>query len=76
MPTRRRTRYESNAKRIASFGLTDAKIWPKRCGGGWDRLEYAFYSEKTHFGLPAVENTLSSGEGVFRACERQNTLSN
>ena len=75
MPTRRGARHETNAKRITSIGVTVAKISPKRCGGARVWKEYAFCSEKTHFGLHCEENTLSNGESVFRACGRQNALS-
>src|SRR4051812_884975 len=50
MPTRRGARRETNAKRIASFGFTVAKISPKRCGGARVRLEYAFQNRKRTLG--------------------------
>ena len=75
IPTRRGARYETNAKRIASFGLMVAKISPKRCGGARVWVEYAFPKLKAYFGPEQKQNTLSVRENAFRAEETQNTPS-
>src|SRR3954465_2197041 len=49
MPNLRGARYENNAKRIASFGLTGVKISTKRYGGARVWVEYAFCQLKTYF---------------------------
>src|SRR3954471_9214598 len=58
-------RNQRNKNRLIwTYGREDMAETVRR---GTDRLEYAFCSEKTYFGLLAVENTPSSGGSVFRA---------